>query len=96
MIELYFAPDFWVFIISFELGFCRNFKGSADVKDSKRFKQWDSWTAKFSGASNIPFLLLQMPQIILNAQNLMAGNKTALLAVPWLVTHYRIIFIYLV
>ncbi|XP_043815202.1 maltose excess protein 1, chloroplastic isoform X2 [Manihot esculenta] len=59
-------------------------QGSADVKDSKRFKQWDSWTAKFSGASNIPFLLLQMPQIILNAQNLMAGNKTALLAVPWL------------
>ncbi|XP_058002537.1 maltose excess protein 1, chloroplastic isoform X2 [Hevea brasiliensis] len=59
-------------------------EGSANVKGSKSFEQWDSWTAKFSGASNIPFLLLQMPQIILNAQNLMAGNKTALFAVPWL------------
>ncbi|KAG8647955.1 hypothetical protein MANES_09G130400v8 [Manihot esculenta] len=59
-------------------------QGSANVKRSKTFEQWDSWTAKFSGAANIPFLLLQMPQIILNAQNLMAGNKTALLAVPWL------------
>ncbi|KDP39563.1 hypothetical protein JCGZ_02583 [Jatropha curcas] len=59
-------------------------QGSIKGKSSKSFEQWDSWTAKFSGASNIPFLLLQMPQIILNAQNLMAGNKTALLAVPWL------------
>ncbi|PQM39496.1 RNA polymerase sigma factor sigA [Prunus yedoensis var. nudiflora] len=54
------------------------------VQSNKSFEQWDSWTAKFSGASNIPFLLLQMPQIILNAQNLLAGNKAALLAVPWL------------
>ncbi|XP_004307834.1 PREDICTED: maltose excess protein 1, chloroplastic-like [Fragaria vesca subsp. vesca] len=59
-------------------------QGSAKLKTSESFEQWDSWTAKFSGASNIPFLLLQMPQIILNAQNLMAGNKAALLAVPWL------------
>ncbi|CAM8976551.1 unnamed protein product [Rhodiola kirilowii] len=47
-------------------------------------EQWDSLTAKFSGAANLPFLLLQLPQIILNARNLMAGNKAALLAVPWL------------
>ncbi|XAR71522.1 hypothetical protein NMG60_11017835 [Bertholletia excelsa] len=47
-------------------------------------EQWDKLTARFAGASNIPFLLLQMPQIILNARNLLAGNKTALLAVPWL------------
>lgn len=59
-------------------------QGSVKLKTSESFEQWDSWTAKFSGASNIPFLLLQMPQIILNAQNLMAGNKAALLAVPWL------------
>ncbi|KAJ9185652.1 hypothetical protein P3X46_005254 [Hevea brasiliensis] len=59
-------------------------QGSANVKRGKTFEQWDSWTAKFAGAANIPFLLLQMPQIILNAQNLMAGNKIALLAVPWL------------
>lgn len=51
---------------------------------SKEIEEWDSWTAKFSGGANVPFLLLQMPQIILNAKNLMSGNKTALLAVPWL------------
>jgi hypothetical protein len=42
-------------------------------------------TAKFAGAANVPFLLLQLPQIVLNARNLLAGNKTALFAVPWLV-----------
>lgn len=42
-------------------------------------------TAKFAGAANIPFLLLQLPQIVLNTRNLLAGNKTALFAVPWLV-----------
>ncbi|XP_058084994.1 maltose excess protein 1-like, chloroplastic [Magnolia sinica] len=54
------------------------------LKKEKTLVEWDSLTAKFAGASNIPFLLLQLPQITLNAQNLMAGNKTALLAVPWL------------
>ncbi|KAJ6744108.1 MALTOSE EXCESS PROTEIN 1 CHLOROPLASTIC-RELATED [Salix purpurea] len=54
------------------------------VKNSKEFEEWDFWTAKFSGGASVPFLLLQMPQIILNANNLMSGNKTALLAVPWL------------
>ncbi|CAK7333763.1 unnamed protein product [Dovyalis caffra] len=59
---------------------------SVKVKNdnSKRFEEWDFWTAKFSGGANFPFLLLQMPQIILNANNLMSGNKTALWAVPWL------------
>lgn len=50
----------------------------------KNFEEWDSLTAKFAGAANLPFLLLQLPQIILNSRNLMAGNKSALLAVPWL------------
>ncbi|KAL1533522.1 maltose excess protein 1-like, chloroplastic isoform X1 [Salvia divinorum] len=50
----------------------------------KSFEEWDAVTAKFAGAANIPFMLLQLPQIILNYQNLMAGNKSALLAVPWL------------
>ncbi|KAL9237162.1 hypothetical protein vseg_011746 [Gypsophila vaccaria] len=48
------------------------------------YKQWDSWTAKFTATANIPFLLLQLPQILLNARNLMAGNNSALLAVSWL------------
>uniref|UniRef100_A0A5B7BQQ0 Maltose excess protein 1 n=1 Tax=Davidia involucrata TaxID=16924 RepID=A0A5B7BQQ0_DAVIN len=57
---------------------------SSSSSSSNTLEQWDSWTAKFSGAANIPFLLLQLPQIILNARNLLAGNKSALLAVPWL------------
>lgn len=56
-----------------------------ELEKNEKFEQWDSWTAKFSGASNLPFLLLQLPQIILNARNLIAGNPSALLAIPWLV-----------
>ncbi|CAK9162282.1 unnamed protein product [Ilex paraguariensis] len=59
-------------------------KTSDKLKKSNSFEQWDWLTAKFVGASNLPFLLLQLPQIILNTRNLMAGNKSALLAVPWL------------
>ncbi|KAH9706731.1 Maltose excess protein 1 [Citrus sinensis] len=58
---------------------------SANFRSNKAFEEWNSLTAKFSGAANIPFMLLQLPQIILNARNLLAGNKAALLAVPWLV-----------
>ncbi|CAI9302204.1 unnamed protein product [Lactuca saligna] len=50
----------------------------------KQLQQWDSLTAKFAGAANVPFLLLQLPQIVLNARNLLAGNNSALFAVPWL------------
>nr|XP_043615467.1 maltose excess protein 1-like, chloroplastic [Erigeron canadensis] len=50
----------------------------------KNLQQWDSLTAKFAGAANVPFLLLQLPQIVLNARNLLAGNNAALFAVPWL------------
>ncbi|XVF56661.1 hypothetical protein PTKIN_Ptkin06aG0138300 [Pterospermum kingtungense] len=59
-------------------------KDSVDFKRTKSYEEWDSLTANFAGAANIPFLLLQLPQIILNARNLLAGNKTALFAVPWL------------
>ncbi|KAF2563798.1 hypothetical protein F2Q70_00014433 [Brassica cretica] len=48
----------------------------------KEYEEWDSWTAKFSGGANVRFLMMQLPQIILNAQNLLAGNNTALSAVP--------------
>ncbi|XP_027355014.1 maltose excess protein 1, chloroplastic-like isoform X2 [Abrus precatorius] len=57
---------------------------SVKVVKNESYQQWDSVTAKLSAAANIPFLLLQMPQIILNARNLMSGNKMALSAVPWL------------
>jgi hypothetical protein len=52
---------------------------------TKQYQEWDSLTAKFAGGANLPFLLLQLPQIILNSRNLLAGNKAALFAVPWLV-----------
>ncbi|CAN6872573.1 hypothetical protein Bca4012_045955 [Brassica carinata] len=61
-----------------------NSEGSPGLEKVKEYEEWDSWTAKFSGGANIPFLMLQLPQIILNAQNLLAGNDTALSAVPWL------------
>ncbi|CAA6673857.1 unnamed protein product [Spirodela intermedia] len=51
---------------------------------SSVFREWDAMTARFAGAANVPFLLLQLPQIILNYRNLVAGNKAALFAVPWL------------
>lgn len=61
---------------------------SSSSSSSSAFEQWDSLTAKFAGVSNIPFLLLQLPQIILNARNLLAGNNSALFAVPWLVCFF--------
>ncbi|GFP80215.1 maltose excess protein 1 chloroplastic [Phtheirospermum japonicum] len=54
------------------------------IVQGETFEQWDSMTAKFAGVANLPFLLLQLPQIVLNTQNLIAGNNSALLAVPWL------------
>ncbi|KAI3750150.1 hypothetical protein L2E82_20776 [Cichorium intybus] len=57
------------------------------TKESKKhLQQWDSLTAKFAGGANVPFMLLQLPQIVLNARNLIAGNNSALFAVPWLVS----------
>ncbi|GAU27579.1 hypothetical protein TSUD_271200 [Trifolium subterraneum] len=55
-----------------------------EVGTNEAYQQWDSLTSKFSGAANLPFLLLQMPQILLNAKNLIAGNNIALFAIPWL------------
>lgn len=48
------------------------------------YTQWDALTSTIAASSNIPFILLQLPQIMLNAQNLLAGNKTALFALGWL------------
>ncbi|XP_042418727.1 maltose excess protein 1-like, chloroplastic [Zingiber officinale] len=53
-------------------------------EEAAGLRQWDTLTARFAGASNIPFLLIQIPQILLNYNNLISGNKAALLAVPWL------------
>ncbi|KAI5011193.1 maltose excess protein 1-like, chloroplastic [Hordeum vulgare subsp. vulgare] len=53
-------------------------------KVTKKYQDWDSLTATLAGSANLPFLLLQLPQIFLNYRNLVDGNKTALYAVPWL------------
>ncbi|MQL70819.1 hypothetical protein Taro_003096 [Colocasia esculenta] len=57
----------------------------AGAHQSNGFREWEARTATFTGAANVPFLLLQLPQITLNDRNLMAGNKGALFAVFWLV-----------
>ncbi|KAK8969308.1 hypothetical protein KSP40_PGU006678 [Platanthera guangdongensis] len=57
---------------------------TASTVKGLKFKEWDSLTSKFAGAANVPFLLLQLPQILLNSRNLLSGNKSALFAVPWL------------
>lgn len=51
---------------------------------SPSYTQWDALTSTIAGSSTLPFLLLQSPQIMLNAQNLLAGNRAALFAVGWL------------
>ena len=58
------------------------------VQDPKKYQDWDSVMAKSVGAANIPFVLhlLQLPKIVLNARNLLAGNKFVFFAMPWLVS----------
>ncbi|KAL7230307.1 hypothetical protein ACSBR2_008747 [Camellia fascicularis] len=76
---------FYIYILSvFCFFFVFGFQIKRSVTRNSGLEQWDALTAKFAGAANLPFLLLQIPQIVLNARNLLAGNKTALLAVPWL------------
>ena len=61
------------------------------MQDPKKYQDWDSVMAKmakFVGAANIPFVLhlLQLPKIVLNTRNLLAGNKSVFFAMPWLVS----------
>lgn len=51
---------------------------------SNSYRKWDSITGQLAASATIAFLLLQLPQILLNFQNLMSGNKIALFAVPWM------------
>ncbi|KAI5062175.1 hypothetical protein GOP47_0022714 [Adiantum capillus-veneris] len=51
---------------------------------SDDYSAWDSITSQMAGSATFAFLLLQLPQIYLNYQNLMKGNTTALFAVPWM------------
>eukprot|EP00250_Pteridium_aquilinum_P000867 c11044_g1_i1 orf=44-1147(+) len=47
------------------------------------FVQWDTTTSRIAECATIPFLLMQVPQIILDTQNLISGNYTAIAAVEW-------------
>ncbi|KAI5075569.1 hypothetical protein GOP47_0009645 [Adiantum capillus-veneris] len=47
------------------------------------FLQWDASTSRIAEFATFPFLLMQVPQIILNTQNLLNGNYVALAAVEW-------------
>ncbi|MCO5592542.1 hypothetical protein L7F22_046545 [Adiantum nelumboides] len=47
------------------------------------FLRWDASTSRIAEIATFPFLLMQVPQIILNTQNLLEGNYSALAAVEW-------------
>ncbi|KAL2612141.1 hypothetical protein R1flu_023833 [Riccia fluitans] len=51
---------------------------------SSAHMKWDLTTARLADSATAAFLLLQLPQIILNTQNLIAGNYAALFAIPWM------------
>lgn len=63
-----------------------------DEEDLKQgeLKEWDALTARLAESATFAFLLLQLPQIILNTQNLMANNYAALSAIPWMVGNENI------
>ncbi|MCO5562337.1 hypothetical protein L7F22_015963 [Adiantum nelumboides] len=54
------------------------------ISASDDFAAWDFMTSRMAGSATFAFLLLQLPQIYLNFQNLINGNATALFAVPWM------------
>ncbi|KAJ7526338.1 hypothetical protein O6H91_16G002400 [Diphasiastrum complanatum] len=48
------------------------------------YQHWNFLTEQLAASATFAFLLLQLPQIILNTKNLLAGNNAALFAVPWM------------
>lgn len=57
-----------------------------DSTDEKEviYSRWNATTARLAESATLAFLFLQLPQIILNTQNLYAGDFAALFAVPWM------------
>lgn len=45
--------------------------------------QWDAITSRIAESATIPFLLMQVPQIVLNTENLIQGKYSAVAAVDW-------------
>lgn len=66
-----------------------SWKDSQDEKDVI-FNRWDSTTSRLAESATLAFVLLQLPQIILNTQNLIAGDFKALSAVPWMVSSIKL------
>ncbi|XP_024519556.1 maltose excess protein 1-like, chloroplastic isoform X2 [Selaginella moellendorffii] len=58
--------------------------GEEDDRQSLLLLSWNSTTIHLAEFATLPFLFLQLPQIILNARNLIAGNYEALSAVQWM------------
>lgn len=56
-----------------------------EAKQSELYSAWDFATATVADFATVPFLLMQIPQIILNTQNLLSGSDAALFAVEWTV-----------
>jgi len=48
-------------------------------------REWDAWTAKLVSGATAVFLVLLVPQILMNAENMMHGNYAALTAIAWVV-----------
>lgn len=61
---------------------CKALESEGQSKSST-YQFWDSLTEQLSASATFAFLPLQLPQIILNYRNIVAGNATALAAVPW-------------
>lgn len=61
-----------------------SWRDSSDEKDAV-YRRWNATTARLAESATLAFLFLQLPQIVLNTKNLLAGDFSALFAVPWMV-----------
>lgn len=52
-------------------------------------REGDAWTAKLVSGATAVFLVLLVPQIIMNAENMMHGNYAALTAIAWVVRPFE-------
>ncbi|GBG73976.1 hypothetical protein CBR_g17688 [Chara braunii] len=66
-----------------DLAQVRQMEGGED-EDALQRERLDNITEQLTASSALPFLLLMMPQIIKNADYLMAGNKSPLSILPWM------------
>lgn len=69
-----------------------SWKDCQDEKSSA-YNWWNATTARFAESATIAFVLLQLPQIILNTQNILAGDFLALSAIPWMVSAPRLLML---